>query len=1069
MQSATHQSARTVPTGKPGCPRSRRSSRWFAAVSLGAAALFAGSSALAQTTSVPLTFQPDGDARFFEYFSDAFAQLDRGFNNNPALDGFYLISTWEASGGTVYQQVGGGFDVFVVQNPCPGIGCAEDNWIELGEIGYTGSGNGTFPVSGFDIEFNDVIPGNSLVLSRPYETEITSFSGTVDVTDGQIGSIDLDASVRFILDGSNFGEGLIPYDGTLEIANGRFLLDVDDSHESATGPYRVVWDVAGDVTPAAPPPTPGELVLSSASYSIDEDGGGLTVTVNRSGGSSGVASVDFATVDGTAVAPSDYQASSGTLNWADGDAAPKSFELIIVDDSEFEGDESFTIQLSSATGAEIGAPASATVKIIDNDAPQTGTLALAAASRVVPENAGSVSIEVRRSGGADGAVSVDFATADAKANASSDYQASAGTLSWDDGDTTARFIAVPIVNDDVIETSESLTVSLSNPVGAALGAPSNALVTILDDDGQLEVERINVNGTRDRFPFDLGFRSALTEARFSTSALRPPLRQSVEIPEDTNPASPFDGGTGVERLMIDVPAETLLLRVDIEQASAFDADLFVGRDLNGNGQAEESELVCSSRLDATGESCLIGRPVPGQWWVLAQNVVASSAFDSDRIDLAHAVLTRADTHAFGINGPGRHTGGLLEVQLFVDQPDLARDDPQWGAFAVTDGPDPATPLSIHPVEIERTAFPNIQSTALFEDETLPLVLAAGAIHDRLFFDVPPGGLDLEITVNGDSDVSGALRFTGFEDLAGAFPGSPPASGPSLDEASGSSEGFSLTRANPEPGRYFVELINAGLSERQVEVTARLTETVRQAPRFGLWSPRYRAINQGIEWQIAGLGFMIWYSYDSAGLPVFYIAINEIDPESSIWSADLSRLTGGVGNRQHVDLVGRVSLTTIANDRMVFSWRLNGAHGSDIMNPDAPDSCPELDGAPVSYTGHWFSPELNQGGTTVIVHDDGQFYVRYYFDGDGVGRWVAIVSSGPGAFADEFEVWSFQGFCPNCGATTPNFEVVGSYERNFSDEGTGTEVLDFVSRAPLNFPVQLEVPIEKLSESLPCNE
>ena len=69
----------------------------------------------------------------------------------------------------------------------------------------------------------------------------------------------------------------------------------------------------------------GTLQLSSATYSTSEGAGSVTITVTRTGGSSGAVSVDYATADNTATAPSDYAATSGTLNWADGDTASKNF------------------------------------------------------------------------------------------------------------------------------------------------------------------------------------------------------------------------------------------------------------------------------------------------------------------------------------------------------------------------------------------------------------------------------------------------------------------------------------------------------------------------------------------------------------------------------------------------------------------------------------------------------------------------------------------------------------------------------------------------------------------------
>jgi len=113
----------------------------------------------------------------------------------------------------------------------------------------------------------------------------------------------------------------------------------------------------------------GTLNLSASTYSVLESGGAVTVTVTRTSGSSGAVGVSYATSNGTATAGSDYTATSGTLSWADGDSASKTFNVSITDDSTVnEGNETFTVIISSPTGgATLGATSSATVTITDND------------------------------------------------------------------------------------------------------------------------------------------------------------------------------------------------------------------------------------------------------------------------------------------------------------------------------------------------------------------------------------------------------------------------------------------------------------------------------------------------------------------------------------------------------------------------------------------------------------------------------------------------------------------------------------------------------------------------------
>lgn len=118
------------------------------------------------------------------------------------------------------------------------------------------------------------------------------------------------------------------------------------------------------VTPPASIPAPGTLSFSQASYATGQAAGSLSVAVNRNSGSAGAVAVSYATADETAFAGTDYSATSGSLQWSDGDAASKSFQVAINDSTAFDGTRSLTVGLSNPTGgAQLGPIASATATI----------------------------------------------------------------------------------------------------------------------------------------------------------------------------------------------------------------------------------------------------------------------------------------------------------------------------------------------------------------------------------------------------------------------------------------------------------------------------------------------------------------------------------------------------------------------------------------------------------------------------------------------------------------------------------------------------------------------------------
>lgn len=111
---------------------------------------------------------------------------------------------------------------------------------------------------------------------------------------------------------------------------------------------------------------PGSLTFGGSTIDLSQNGGSATFAVNRSGGSTGAVTVHYATADGTAMAGVDYQAVSGTLSWADGDATVKNITFNDLEYAAFSGTRTMTINLSTPTGgATLGTYPTRTVNITD--------------------------------------------------------------------------------------------------------------------------------------------------------------------------------------------------------------------------------------------------------------------------------------------------------------------------------------------------------------------------------------------------------------------------------------------------------------------------------------------------------------------------------------------------------------------------------------------------------------------------------------------------------------------------------------------------------------------------------
>lgn len=226
----------------------------------------------------------------------------------------------------------------------------------------------------------------------------------------------------------------------------------------------------------------GSIRLSAATYSVGEAGPSVTITASRVSGSNGAVSVSYATSNGTATSGSDYTAASGTLNWANGDTADKTFSVTVLEDALVEGAETVNLTLSTPTGgATLGSPSTAVLTINDNDFAPPGTIQFTQSSVTVTENGTSVTLTASRVGGSSGAVGVSYATVNGTATAGSDYNAASGTLSWANGNTANKTFTVTIINGAEYEGSENFSATLSSPTGgASIGSPASVTVTITD-------------------------------------------------------------------------------------------------------------------------------------------------------------------------------------------------------------------------------------------------------------------------------------------------------------------------------------------------------------------------------------------------------------------------------------------------------------------------------------------------------------------------------------------------------------------------------------------------------------
>lgn len=217
------------------------------------------------------------------------------------------------------------------------------------------------------------------------------------------------------------------------------------------------------------------------SYTLAESHPSATFTVERTGGSQGMVTVDYAARSQQATQGVDFVATSGTLTWGDGETAAKIVTLPLIDDTDYEpAAEDIALVLSNPTGGAALATSSSSVQVTSDEL----TTYVAALGAEVIESAGTMTVLVERGGDARVPATVEYTVTGMSATPNIDFTPVSGVLSWPSFDTAPKVITIPILDDASPENlTEELRVQLSNPGPGTAISFGAASWTIVDDDG----------------------------------------------------------------------------------------------------------------------------------------------------------------------------------------------------------------------------------------------------------------------------------------------------------------------------------------------------------------------------------------------------------------------------------------------------------------------------------------------------------------------------------------------------------------------------------------------------------
>jgi hypothetical protein len=235
----------------------------------------------------------------------------------------------------------------------------------------------------------------------------------------------------------------------------------------------------GTATITSNDPQP-QLTIDDAA--VTEGSGDIVFNVKLDRPSNSAVSVKYATVDGTAGAD-DYSSRSGKLTWPADTNDTQQIRVPVKDDSVYEGNEEFYVQLSDNFNALIGR-GKATGEIDDDELKPVLKVDVTGFAIKEGDTTWTENVVVDLSGVSATDVDFSYNTFDGTApaaKAGSDYVAVTNGTGTVRAGTTQSFVPVTILGDTVKESDEDFFVTISDPQGARLGSPTTQVILDNDD------------------------------------------------------------------------------------------------------------------------------------------------------------------------------------------------------------------------------------------------------------------------------------------------------------------------------------------------------------------------------------------------------------------------------------------------------------------------------------------------------------------------------------------------------------------------------------------------------------
>ncbi|MBD2692079.1 SBBP repeat-containing protein [Anabaena catenula] len=306
----------------------------------------------------------------------------------------------------------------------------------------------------------------------------------------------LTGSVVFAAGASTAFININPINDALVETNETVILNLSANNAYTLGTNKAATVIIADNDNLTKP----TITINATDANAAETNTGITAnpgkfTITRTGSTTSALTVNY-TVAGTATKGTDYNNLTGNVVFAAG-ASTAVININPINDSFVETNETVILTLAANNAYTLGTNKAATVIIADNDNPTKPTITINATDANAAETNTGITANpgkftITRTGSTTSALTVNYTVA-GTATKGTDYNNLTGNVVFAAGASTAVININPI-NDSLVETNETVILTLAANNAYTLGTNKAATVIIADNDNPTK-PTITINAT----------------------------------------------------------------------------------------------------------------------------------------------------------------------------------------------------------------------------------------------------------------------------------------------------------------------------------------------------------------------------------------------------------------------------------------------------------------------------------------------------------------------------------------------------------------------------------------------